>query len=58
MSTTSQPGSSLRTAGIRPARTTEDFPLPLGPTIVTITPYISDRYHPDALYFARNGFAT
>jgi len=27
------------------------------PTIVTITPYISDRYHPDALYFARNGFA-
>ncbi|MDX1569530.1 MAG: CocE/NonD family hydrolase, partial [Xanthomonadales bacterium] len=25
--------------------------------IVTITPYISDRYHPDALYFARNGFA-
>lgn len=27
------------------------------PAIVTITPYISDRYHPDALYFARNGFA-
>ena len=27
------------------------------PTILTITPYISDRYHPDALYFARNGFA-
>lgn len=27
------------------------------PTIVTITPYISDRYHPDALYFARHGFA-
>lgn len=27
------------------------------PTIVTITPYISDRYHPDAQYFARNGFA-
>jgi putative CocE/NonD family hydrolase len=27
------------------------------PTIVTITPYISDRYHPDALYFARNDFA-
>lgn len=26
-------------------------------TIVTITPYISDRYHPDALYFARSGFA-
>ncbi|MEM7705362.1 MAG: CocE/NonD family hydrolase [Pseudomonadota bacterium] len=26
------------------------------PTIVTITPYISDRYHPDALYFARHGF--
>jgi len=26
------------------------------PTIVTITPYISDRYHPDAQYFARNGF--
>ncbi|MEQ8516932.1 MAG: CocE/NonD family hydrolase, partial [Chromatocurvus sp.] len=26
-------------------------------TIVTITPYISDRYHPDALYFARHGFA-
>jgi putative CocE/NonD family hydrolase len=27
------------------------------PTIVTITPYISDRYHPDAQYFARHGFA-
>ena len=27
------------------------------PTIVTITPYISDRYHPDAQYFARSGFA-
>ncbi len=27
------------------------------PAIVTITPYISDRYHPDALYFARSGFA-
>lgn len=27
------------------------------PAIVTITPYISDRYHPDAQYFARNGFA-
>ncbi len=27
------------------------------PTVVTITPYISDRYHPDALYFARAGFA-
>jgi len=26
-------------------------------TIVTITPYISDRYHPDAQYFARHGFA-
>ena len=26
-------------------------------TIVTITPYISDRYHSDALYFARHGFA-
>jgi putative CocE/NonD family hydrolase len=32
---------------------------PLGklPTIVTITPYISDRYHPDAQYFARHGYA-
>lgn len=27
------------------------------PAIVTITPYISDRYHPDAQYFARSGFA-
>jgi len=27
------------------------------PTIVTITPYISDRYQPDAQYFARHGFA-
>ncbi|WP_181918396.1 MULTISPECIES: CocE/NonD family hydrolase [unclassified Wenzhouxiangella] len=32
----------------------EDGPLT---TIVTITPYISDRYHPDAQYFARHGFA-
>ncbi|MBU1189729.1 MAG: CocE/NonD family hydrolase [Gammaproteobacteria bacterium] len=27
------------------------------PAIVTITPYISDRYHPDAQYFARHGYA-
>jgi putative CocE/NonD family hydrolase len=27
------------------------------PVIVTVTPYISDRYHPDAQYFARHGFA-
>ena len=27
------------------------------PIIVTITPYISDRYHPDAMYFARRGYA-
>ncbi len=27
------------------------------PSIVTITPYISDRYHPDAQYFARHGYA-
>lgn len=27
------------------------------PAVVTITPYISDRYHPDAQYLARHGFA-
>ncbi len=27
------------------------------PSIVTITPYISDRYHADAQYFARHGYA-
>jgi putative CocE/NonD family hydrolase len=27
------------------------------PAIVTITPYISDRYQPDAQYFARHGYA-
>ncbi|GAB4186527.1 MAG: CocE/NonD family hydrolase [Wenzhouxiangellaceae bacterium] len=27
------------------------------PAIVTITPYISDRYQPDAKYFARHGYA-
>ncbi len=26
-------------------------------SIITITPYISDRYQPDAQYFARHGFA-
>lgn len=26
------------------------------PAIVTITPYISDRYHPDAQYFAQRGY--
>lgn len=27
------------------------------PSIITITPYISDRYHPDAQYFSRHGYA-
>ena len=27
------------------------------PAIITITPYIGDRYQPDAQYFARHGFA-
>lgn len=30
-----------------------DGPLPV---IVTITPYLSDRYHPDAQFFAANGY--
>jgi uncharacterized protein len=34
----------------------QDRATPL-PTIVTITPYISDRYQSDAQYFARNGYA-
>ena len=46
-------GTELNATVYRP-KNSEGQPLP---SIVTITPYISDRYHPDAQYFARNGFA-
>lgn len=46
-------GTELNATVYRP-KNSEGKPLP---SIVTITPYISDRYHPDAQYFARNGFA-
>lgn len=45
-------GVALNGTMYRPKGSGDD-PLP---TILTITPYISDRYHPDAQYFARNGF--
>lgn len=49
-------GTLLNGTLYRPKDWADDEAEPL-PTIVTITPYISDRYHPDAQYFARHGFA-
>ncbi|MBS3824116.1 MAG: hypothetical protein KGY53_09465 [Wenzhouxiangellaceae bacterium] len=47
-------GVALNGMPYRPAKWADDAGDPLS-TIVTITPYISDRYHPDAQYFARHG---
>jgi len=49
-------GTRLNATLYRPKSWSDDAGEPLS-TIVTITPYISDRYHPDAQYFARHGFA-
>lgn len=49
-------GITLNGTLYRPEEWAGDEGDPLS-TIVTITPYISDRYHPDAQYFARHGFA-
>jgi putative CocE/NonD family hydrolase len=45
-------GVKLNATVYRPKEWSEPMPV-----IVTVTPYISDRYHPDAQYFARHGFA-
>lgn len=50
-------GTVLHGTLYRPMGSPMDSEVERLPTIVTITPYISDRYHPDAQYFARHGYA-
>lgn len=44
-------GVSLNATIYLPGEASDSYP-----SVVTITPYISDRYHPDALYFAQRGY--
>jgi len=44
-------GIRLNATVYKPKKT---YPMPV---IFTLTPYIGDRYHSDALYFAQNGYA-